>query len=94
MTYGLVLVSACLIVPALIIVSCNTSHICNTSRCEANSGSQTITNSWYHDSINVTVPAWHLSTTWTANSVLLRFDNVIMALWVLLNVSELKEVSE
>ena len=59
---------------------------CNTFRCEANSGSQTIVNSWYHDSINVTVPAWQMSTTWTATSVLFRFDNAIMALWVLLTV--------
>ena len=52
-------------------------------RCESNSGSQNITNSWYHDSINVTMPPYQLSTTWGANGILSRFDKVIMAIWVL-----------
>ena len=55
-------------------------------RCEANSGSQVITNSYYHDSINVTVPPWQMNTTWGANGGLNRFDNVIMSLWVLFQV--------
>ena len=57
------------------------------TRCEANSGMQTITNSYYHDSINVTVPAWQLNSTWGANGVLPRFDNPIMALWTLFQVN-------
>ena len=55
-------------------------------RCDANDGSQVITNSYYHDSINVTVPPWQMNTTWGANGILNRFDNVIMSLWVLFQV--------
>ena len=55
-------------------------------RCEANDGYQNISNSWYYDSINVTMPPWQLNSTWGANGVLARFDNVIMSLWVLFQV--------
>ena len=40
-------------------------------------------------SLNVTVPQWTQTSTWGVNGVLTRFDNVLMAIWVLLQVGKL-----
>lgn len=61
------------------------SHV--TCRCEDSDGQHTVNTSIYHAALNVTVPEWQVNTTWGANGVLTRFDNVLMALWVLLQVS-------
>ena len=55
-------------------------------RCQA--GVQAINTSYYHNSINVPVPQWNVTTTWGSNGVLMRFDNVIMAFWVLSQVEK------
>jgi hypothetical protein len=59
---------------------------CVPPRCESNNGVHNITSSYYHSSINVPVPEWTVQTSWGANNVLQRFDNVIMALWSLFQV--------
>jgi hypothetical protein len=59
-------------------------------RCGANNGIQSINSSYYHASINVTVPTWQQSTVWGANGVLARFDNVLMSLWVLFQIATLE----
>ena len=56
-------------------------------RCQESGGTPTVTNSYYHDSIGVAVPPWNLTTTWGTNGELTRFDNVLMAFWVLFQVS-------
>jgi hypothetical protein len=61
-------------------------------RCEDDGGNHNITNSYYHASLNITVPEWSLSATWGANEILQRFDNVIMALWVLFQVQLHSEI--
>lgn len=58
--------------------------------CESNDGIQLINTSYYHSSINVPVPQWSQGTTWGANGNLARFDNVIMALWVLFQIGSLE----
>ncbi|GAX82517.1 hypothetical protein CEUSTIGMA_g9944.t1 [Chlamydomonas eustigma] len=65
----------------------------NKTWCEADGGIHNITHSYYHDMINVTVPQWQTSTTWGANGQLARFDNLIMALWVLFWMTSLENWS-
>ena len=60
------------------------------SWCESNSGLQLINTSYYHSAINVTVPQWTQETNWGANGNLARFDNVVMALWVLFQIGSLE----
>jgi len=66
----------------------------NRTWCEANDGSQTITSSYYHSQIGVAVPPWTLDTQWGSNGVLNRFDNVIMAIWVLIQMATLENWAE
>ncbi|GAX86028.1 hypothetical protein CEUSTIGMA_g13443.t1 [Chlamydomonas eustigma] len=65
----------------------------NRTWCEADGGIHNITHSYYHDMINVAVPKWQLSTSWGANGQLARFDNLIMALWVLFWMTSLENWS-
>ena len=58
--------------------------------CEANDGTQVINSSYYHSSIGVSVPEWSQATNWGANGNLARFDNVVMALWVLFQIGSLE----
>ncbi len=62
-------------------------------RCIENNGNQTISTSYYHEPLNITVPSWSVNTTWGSNGVLARFDNVIMALWVLVQIASLENWS-
>ena len=66
----------------------------NKSWCQANGGSQNISASYYHNSIGVRVPTWQLSdNNWGANGNINRFDNVVMALFVLFEVATLENWS-
>lgn len=56
--------------------------------CDA--GSQNITTDVYHQSINVSVPPWQVSTSWGANGVLQRFDNLFQSLWSLFQIATLE----
>jgi hypothetical protein len=53
-------------------------------------GSQNITTDTYHESINVSVPQWQISTNWGANGYLQRFDNVFQSLWTLFQIATLE----
>lgn len=54
----------------------------NKTWCQANGGNQTITTSYYHADIGVTVPPWNLETVWGANGNLNRFDNVSCSFYI------------
>lgn len=56
------------------------------ARCESNGGQQLVNTSYYHAALSVPVPSWQLNTSWGANGLLTRFDNVMQALWVLMQV--------
>eukprot|EP00798_Chlamydomonas_sp_ICE-L_P030252 gene30252-35240_t len=62
----------------------------NKSWCE--DGVHVITHSEYHAELGVDVPAWDVMTNWQAD--LFRFDNVLMALWVLYSMASLEGWSE
>ena len=49
--------------------------------------SHVITTDYYHSSINVAVPPWQLVTTWGANGVYARFDNLLMSLVTLFQIT-------
>ena len=53
------------------------------------SSTRTITTDYYHNSIDVTVPPWIISVTWGNNGVYARFDNLIMSLVTLFEVTVL-----
>lgn len=56
------------------------------ARCDSNGGQQLVNTSYYHAALSVPVPSWQLNTSWGANGLLTRFDNVMQALWVLMQV--------
>jgi hypothetical protein len=53
------------------------------------SSTRVITTDYYHSSINVTVPPWPVDVTWGANGVYARFDNLVMSLVTLFQVTVL-----
>lgn len=54
-------------------------------RCDADGNVKVVESSYYHSTLNVSVPAWEINTTWTTTD-LHRFDNVLMSIWVLFQV--------
>jgi hypothetical protein len=53
----------------------------NRTWCELPPGSViTVNTSWYHDALNVTVPDWNITPSWTKG--FRRFDNVLSSIWV------------
>jgi hypothetical protein len=65
----------------------------NRSWCEAGgTGTVNVTTSYYHSSLNLAqpFPSYQMTTQWGANGILPRFDNVIMALWVLFQIASLE----
>ncbi|KAG1653438.1 hypothetical protein FOA52_010471 [Chlamydomonas sp. UWO 241] len=66
----------------------------NKTWCNTDDGQQTITTSYYHSALGVDVPPWTLDTKWGDNGNLNRFDNVIMALWVLIQMATLENWSD
>ncbi|GAX76997.1 hypothetical protein CEUSTIGMA_g4444.t1 [Chlamydomonas eustigma] len=61
----------------------------NRSWCEIETGVQTVHTSYYHHYLGIPVPEWTVQTAWGANGVLNRFDNAIMSLWVVFQMSSL-----